>query len=286
MAVFLYQVGEIMPLIKISDVSYRYNQADDWVLQEIDLEIEAGEFVAIVGHNGSGKSTLAKMLNGLLVPKQGRVQVADLETSNQDQLWEIRQQVGMVFQNPDNQLVANIVEEDVAFGPENLGLESAVIQQRVTAALQRVGMEELRREAPHDLSGGQKQRVAIAGILAMHPECLVLDEPTAMLDPVGREQVMSTIQDLNRNLDMTVVHITHFMQEAIQADRIIVLEQGEVALEGTPQQIFSQVDQLQESNLDLPQVTELAVRLQQAGVDIATDIHQVDRLVTELCSLK
>ncbi|WP_459838193.1 energy-coupling factor transporter ATPase [Halanaerobaculum tunisiense] len=275
-----------MPLIKISDVSYRYNQADDWVLQEIDLEIEAGEFVAIVGHNGSGKSTLAKMLNGLLVPKQGRVQVADLETSNQDQLWEIRQQVGMVFQNPDNQLVANIVEEDVAFGPENLGLESAVIQQRVTAALQRVGMEELRREAPHDLSGGQKQRVAIAGILAMHPECLVLDEPTAMLDPVGREQVMSTIQDLNRNLDMTVVHITHFMQEAIQADRIIVLEQGEVALEGTPQQIFSQVDQLQEYNLDLPQVTELAVRLQQAGVDIATDIHQVDRLVTELCSLK
>lgn len=286
MAVFLYQVGEIMPLIKISDVSYRYNQAEDWVLQEIDLEIEAGEFVAIVGHNGSGKSTLAKMLNGLLVPRQGRVQVADLETSNQDQLWEIRQQVGMVFQNPDNQLVANIVEEDVAFGPENLGLESAVIQQRVTEALQRVDMEEFRREAPHDLSGGQKQRVAIAGILAMQPECLVLDEPTAMLDPVGREQVMNTIQDLNRNLDMTVVHITHFMQEAIQADRIIVLEEGEIALEGTPEQIFSQVDQLQEYNLDLPQVTELAVRLQQAGVDIATDIYQVDRLVTELCSLK
>lgn len=286
MAVFLYQVGEIMPLIKVEDLYYRYNQQEDWVLKGIDLEIEAGESVAIVGHNGSGKSTLAKMLNGLLLPQKGKVNVAGLRTDNQDELWNIRQQIGMVFQNPDNQLVANIVEEDVAFGPENLGLKPQEIRSRVKQSLARVGMEDFSRHAPHNLSGGQKQRVAIAGILAMQPKCLVLDEPTAMLDPVGRENVISTTHDLNQSLNMTVVHITHFMSQAIQADRIIVMADGEIALQGGPQEIFSQLDKLKEYNLDLPQVTELAVRLKQAGVNITADIYEVDRLVEELCSLK
>ncbi|GAB6099875.1 energy-coupling factor transporter ATPase [Halanaerocella petrolearia] len=275
-----------MPLIKVEDLYYRYNQQEDWVLKGIDLEIEAGESVAIVGHNGSGKSTLAKMLNGLLLPQKGKVNVAGLRTDNQDELWNIRQQIGMVFQNPDNQLVANIVEEDVAFGPENLGLKPQEIRSRVKQSLARVGMEDFSRHAPHNLSGGQKQRVAIAGILAMQPKCLVLDEPTAMLDPVGRENVISTTHDLNQSLNMTVVHITHFMSQAIQADRIIVMADGEIALQGGPQEIFSQLDKLKEYNLDLPQVTELAVRLKQAGVNITADIYEVDRLVEELCSLK
>ncbi|WP_342662830.1 energy-coupling factor transporter ATPase [Halobacteroides halobius] len=276
----------MMPLIEVDDLYYKYGQEDDWVLAGVDLEVETGEFVAIVGHNGSGKSTFAKMLNGLLVPKQGVVKVAGLETKDKEEIWGIRQRVGMVFQNPDNQLVANIVEEDVAFGPENLGLESQVIKTRVKEALTAVGMEEFRRHAPHNLSGGQKQRVAIAGILAMQPQCLVLDEPTAMLDPVGRKNVMSTLHDLNQNLDMTLIHITHFMSEAIQADRIIVMDQGKVALQGRPAEIFGQLDKIKEYNLDLPQVTELAVRLKQAGVDISSDIYEVDRLVNELCLLK
>ncbi|MCK8816179.1 energy-coupling factor transporter ATPase [Natroniella sulfidigena] len=275
-----------MSLIEISDLYYRYNEEQDWVLNGVDLEIDSGEFVVIVGHNGSGKSTLAKMLNGLLVPTDGQVLVNEQATSEQENIWQIRQQIGMVFQNPDNQLVANIVEEDIAFGPENLGLESAMIKERVREALEAVGMEKFRRNAPHNLSGGQKQRIAIAGILAMNPTCLVLDEPTAMLDPVGRENVMATVQDLNQKLGMTVVHITHFMNEALLADRIIVMDQGQIALEGTPQEIFSQVDEIKKYHLDVPQLTELAFQLSQAGLDIPPDIFNIDELVEKLCYLK
>jgi energy-coupling factor transport system ATP-binding protein len=286
MAVFLYQVGEKMGLIKIQDLHYKYNNSEEWVLNGIDLDIKDGEFLVIVGHNGSGKSTLAKMLNGLLVPNKGIVNVNGDKTSDRDKIWDIRQQVGMVFQNPDNQLVANIVEEDVAFGPENLGLEPSQIRERVDESLKAVAMEEFKRYAPHNLSGGQKQRVAIAGVLAMQPKCLVLDEPTAMLDPVGRQSVMDAIQKLNKGLGITVVHITHFMTEAIQADRIIVMEEGRIVLEGTPQEIFSQVDRIKEYHLDVPQVTELAFKLHQQGLNIRPDIFDIDRLVSELCYLK
>ncbi len=286
MAVFLYQVGEIMGLIHTENLYYKYNNQDDWVLNDINLEIQSGEFLVIVGHNGSGKSTLAKMLNGLLLPSKGTVTVNGYQTKGENDIWKIRQQVGMVFQNPDNQLVANIVEEDVAFGPENLGIASDQIRSRVDQALAMVEMQKFKRHAPHNLSGGQKQRVAIAGILAMHPKCLVLDEPTAMLDPVGRNSVMNAIQTLNKDLGMTVVHITHFMTEAIKADRIIVMEQGEIALEGTPREIFSQVDKIQEYHLDVPQVTELSYQLNQEGLNVSADIFDIDRLVDELCSLK
>ncbi|MCK8826211.1 energy-coupling factor transporter ATPase [Natroniella acetigena] len=275
-----------MPLIEIADLCYRYNQDQDWILKGVDLKVDSGEFVVIVGHNGSGKSTLAKMLNGLLVPDEGEVLVNGKATSREENIWEIRRQIGMVFQNPDNQLVANIVEEDIAFGPENLGLESAVIKKRVEEALEVVGMDKFRRNAPHNLSGGQKQRIAIAGILAMHPKCLVLDEPTAMLDPVGRKDVMTTVQELNQELGMAVVHITHFMTEALLADRIIVMDQGKIVLEGTPQEIFSQVDEIKKYHLDVPQLTELAFRLSQAGLDVSPDIFNVDELVEKLCYLK
>ncbi|OCL27811.1 energy-coupling factor transporter ATPase [Orenia metallireducens] len=275
-----------MGLIKIQDLHYKYNNSEEWVLNGIDLDIKDGEFLVIVGHNGSGKSTLAKMLNGLLVPNKGIVNVNGDKTSDRDKIWDIRQQVGMVFQNPDNQLVANIVEEDVAFGPENLGLEPSQIRERVDESLKAVAMEEFKRYAPHNLSGGQKQRVAIAGVLAMQPKCLVLDEPTAMLDPVGRQSVMDAIQKLNKGLGITVVHITHFMTEAIQADRIIVMEEGRIVLEGTPQEIFSQVDRIKEYHLDVPQVTELAFKLHQQGLNIRPDIFDIDRLVSELCYLK
>jgi energy-coupling factor transport system ATP-binding protein len=286
MAVFLYQVGEKMGLIEVQDLYYKYNDSEEWVLNGINLDIKDGEFLVIVGHNGSGKSTLAKMLNGLLVPNQGTVDVNGDKTSDRDKIWDIRQQVGMVFQNPDNQLVANIVEEDIAFGPENLGLESSEIRKRVDNSLKAVAMEEFKRYAPHNLSGGQKQRVAIAGVLAMQPKCLVLDEPTAMLDPVGRKSVMDAIQKLNKGLGMTIVHITHFMTEAIQADRIIVMEEGKIVLEGTPRDIFSQVDKIKEYHLDVPQVTELAFKLHQQGLKIRPDIFDIDRLVNELCYLK
>jgi energy-coupling factor transport system ATP-binding protein len=226
------------------------------------------------------------MLNGLLIPDQGEVRISGQSTAEEDNIWSIRQQVGMVFQNPDNQLVANIVEEDVAFGPENLGLKPKVIRQRVTEALEVVEMEKYRRYAPHNLSGGQKQRIAIAGILALQPNCLVLDEPTAMLDPVGRKKVISTIHELNQELEMTIVYITHLMTEVIKADRIIVLNEGQIVLQGAPREIFQQVDEIKKYNLDLPQVTELAAQLIAAGVELPDDIFEVDRLVDELCSLR
>jgi energy-coupling factor transport system ATP-binding protein len=272
-----------MPLIRIEDLYHKYDQEQDWILKDINLNIEAGDFVAIVGHNGSGKSTLAKMLNGLLTPDRGSVEVAGQLTNSQDEIWDIRRKVGMVFQNPDNQLVANIVEEDVAFGPENLGLEASEITKRVNEALSTVEMEEFKRYAPHNLSGGQKQRVAIAGILAMKPDCLVLDEPTAMLDPVGRKKVLSTVQQLNSNLNMTVMYITHFMNEAIKADKIIVMEQGEIVLAGTPAEIFNDLNELRKYHLDVPQTIELAVKLREAGLDISKEIFDIDRLVEQLC---
>ena len=272
-----------MPLIKIRDVYHKYEAEQDWVLEDINLDIEPGEFVAIVGHNGSGKSTLAKMLNGLLTPSQGSIEVAGHVTTNQDELWDIRRKIGMVFQNPDNQLVANIVEEDVAFGPENLGLTAAEIRNRVDNALSIVEMEDFKRSAPHNLSGGQKQRVAIAGVLAMKPECLVLDEPTAMLDPVGRKKVLSTVHQLNAELKMTVVYITHFMNEVIKADKIIVMEEGKIVLTGTPVELFSNLEKLQQYHLDVPQTIELAVQLREAGLDISQDAFEIDRLVEELC---
>ncbi|MFO7820091.1 MAG: energy-coupling factor transporter ATPase, partial [Halanaerobacter sp.] len=249
-----------MPLIEISSLYHRYEREQEWVLEDVNLDIEPGEFVAVVGHNGSGKSTLAKMLNGLLTPSQGSVTVAGHSTTNEDEIWDIRRKIGMVFQNPDNQLVANIVEEDVAFGPENLGLDSSKIRQRVDNALSIVEMEDFKRAAPHNLSGGQKQRVAIAGVLAMQPDCLVLDEPTAMLDPVGRKKVLSTVHQLSADLNMTVIHITHFMNEVIKADKIIVMEEGKIVLTGTPKELFSNLEALESYHLDVPQTVKLAVK--------------------------
>ncbi|ADL11742.1 energy-coupling factor transporter ATPase [Acetohalobium arabaticum] len=275
------------PLIELNNLYYKYeDQSDaDWAVDNINLEIDAGEFIAVVGHNGSGKSTLAKLLNGLLLPTKGEVMVGGKSTADEEELWEIRQQLGMVFQNPDNQLVANIVEEDVAFGPENLGLPSKEIKKRVKEALEVVGMAEYARHAPHKLSGGQKQRVAIAGVIAMRPDCLVFDEPTAMLDPVGRQEVIETVEQLNREENLTIIYITHFMDEIVKADRILVFEEGEVALSGTPAEVFSRIDRIKELALEVPQVTELAYELKKSGLDINGDIFSIDRLVEEICSL-
>lgn len=272
--------------IVIKNLEYDYVGNDGKVtpaLKGVNLDIYKGEFVVIIGHNGSGKSTLAKHLNAILLPSKGQVVVNGLDTAEKENLWEIRQSAGMVFQNPDNQLVATIVEEDVAFGPENLGVPSAEIRQRVDDSLKLVDMEEYAIHAPHLLSGGQKQRIAIAGIIAMRPQCIVLDEPTAMLDPSGRKEVMQTIQKLNKEEGITIVHITHFMDEAVHADRIIVMEDGEIALEGKPREVFSEVEQLKEIGLDVPQVTELAFQLHQAGVPIEGNILTVDEMVMRLC---
>lgn len=252
----------------------------------ISMDVANGEFIAIVGHNGSGKSTLAKHFNALLLPTDGRVLVLSKDTKDVSALWDIRQTVGMVFQNPDNQIVANIVEEDVAFGPENLGVEPAEIRQRVDWALSAVEMSDFASYAPHMLSGGQKQRVAIAGILAMKPACIVLDEPTAMLDPSGRAEVLDTIRRLNKEEGITVILITHFMQEAAYADRVFVMDDGHLVLQGTPREVFSQIDKIRDLGLDVPQVTELAIKLKESGLDINTDVIFVEELVEELCRLQ
>ena len=273
-------------MIKIKDLTYEYkgNEGETTrALDQVNLEIHKGEFLVIIGHNGSGKSTLAKHLNAILLPTEGKVEVNGLDTTNPENLWQIRQSAGMVFQNPDNQIVATIVEEDVAFGPENLGVPSPEIRERVNEALQIVGMEEHASHAPHLLSGGQKQRIAIAGIIAMRPQCIVLDEPTAMLDPSGRKEVMETITRLNKNEGITIVHITHFMDEAVNADRVIVMEEGEIVLEGKPREIFAQVDKLKEIGLDVPHVTEIAFQLKESGVAIESNILTVDEMVRELC---
>lgn len=252
-------------------------------LDNINITIQEGEFVAIIGTNGSGKSTLAKHLNALLLPSSGECLIQGMDTREPENLWAIRQKVGMVFQNPDNQIVATLVEEDIAFGPENLGVEPEEIRNRVNDALKNVGMEEYRQHSPHLLSGGQKQRVAIAGVLAMRSNCLVLDEPTAMLDPQGRQEVLSTVLRLHREQHITVVYITHFMEEAVEADRVIVMEQGKVVMEGAPKRIFSQVDRLKKLGLDVPVAAELAYRLRQLNMEIPEEIITDTELVVAVC---
>jgi energy-coupling factor transport system ATP-binding protein len=271
--------------ILMEDLSFRYSEQDEMVLKEINLSISKGEFVAVIGHNGSGKSTLAKLINALLIPTRGRIRVMGMDTRDPEKVWEIRQKVGMVFQNPDNQLVATIVEEDVAFGPENQGVDPAEIRTRVDEALKEVGLYEYRTHGPHLLSGGQKQRVAIAGVLAMQPECIVLDEATAMLDPRGRQELMEVIRRLNEKEGKTILHITHYMEEAAEADRIIVMKDGEIALEGSPSEIFSRVKLLQELGLEVPKLAQLNLRLRECGVGLP-DILSEDELVMELCRLK
>lgn len=270
-------------MIKIENVSYEYSSYIDESIQlavkELSLEVKRGEFLAVLGHNGSGKSTLAKMINGLILPSKGDVFVNGINSRDEDRIWDIRSTAGMVFQNPDNQIVATIVEEDVAFGPENLGIPPAEIRKRVDDALEVVEMSEYKRHAPHLLSGGQKQRVAIAGILAMEPDCIIFDEPTAMLDPVGRQEVLDTIKKLNKEKNKTIILITHFMDEAVEADRILVLNEGEPVMLGTPNDIFRRVDQLKSLGLDVPQVTELVYELNKEGYDFRDDILSVEELV-------
>ena len=255
------------------------------VLKGIDLDIEKGEFVAVLGHNGSGKSTLAKCINAINLPEKGEVTVDGLDTIKEENLLPIRKRVGMVFQNPDNQIVATIVEEDVAFALENLGVEPKEIRRRVDEALRTVGMYDYRLHAPHKLSGGQKQRVAIAGIIAMEPDCIVLDEPTAMLDPKGRSEVMKTIKMLNREKGVTIVLITHYMEEAAQADRVVVIDGGEKIMDSVPKKVFSQVDVMRNLGLDVPQVTEIADFLQKQGYDISSEIITEDECVQALYGL-
>jgi len=272
-------------MIKIDNLWHKYRRGGEEIkaLKGVNLSIEPGQFVVVLGHNGSGKSTLAKHLNGLLLPTSGKVYIDGLDTEDEELIWEIRQKAGMVFQNPDNQLVATVVEEDIAFGPENLGLPPETIRSRVDEALKAVGMEEFRYFAPHLLSGGQKQRVAIAGIVAMRPSILVLDEPTAMLDPQGRAEVMSTITKLNKEETLTVVHITHFMEEAINADRIIVMEQGNIVMQGSPQEVFLKIDQLRKLRLDAPQMVQLANLLREEGFLIPNEIMSVEEMLQWVC---
>ena len=274
-------------IIKVNDVSFEYI-TDESTLKAIDnfsLEVKKGEFVAIIGHNGSGKSTLSKNLNAILIPNKGNILIDGLDTREENKLWDIRQTAGMVFQNPDNQIVATVVEEDVAFGPENLGVEPKEIKKRVEESLKSVGMYELRDRQPHLLSGGQKQRVAIAGIIAMKPKCIIFDEATAMLDPSGRKEVMKTIKRLNKEENITTLHLTHFMEEAVEADRVIVMEKGKKLLEGTPRQVFSNIKMLREIGLDVPCMTELSSLLIEDGLDISSDILTVDEMVMKLCQL-
>lgn len=273
--------------IKCSNVKFSYIFDDEKVevLHGVNLNVNKGEFVAILGHNGSGKSTLAKHLNALLVPNDGIVSINNISTSDIQKHWEIRKNVGMVFQNPDNQIVATIVEEDVAFGPENIGVIPEEIRKRVDAALDTVNMSEYKKHAPHMLSGGQKQRVAIAGVIAMRSDCIVLDEPTAMLDPSGRKEVINTIIKLNQEYGITVILITHFMEEAIKADRVIVMDNGLVIMDDAPRNIFTQVEKLKEIGLDVPSVTELAYSLKEGGLPIRNDIISIDEMVSELCQL-
>lgn len=275
-------------IIKVDNLIFEYT-SDETTYRAIDdfnLDIKKGEFVAIIGHNGSGKSTLSKNLNAILVPTSGDINIKGMNTKDEKYLWDIRQTAGMVFQNPDNQIVATIVEEDVAFGCENLGIPPQEIRLRVDEALKNVDMYDLRERQPHLLSGGQKQRVAIAGIIAMRPEFIIFDEATAMLDPSGRQEVMNTIKRLNKEYNITVLHITHFMEEAVEADRVIVMEKGKLALEGTPREVFSNVTRLKEIGLDVPYMTELAHLLKKDGLDIRDNILTVDEMVGELCQLR
>lgn len=275
------KMDEIM--IEIKNITYEYKSyIDDEVVaavKDLSIDIKKGEFLAILGHNGSGKSTLAKMMNGLLLPTKGEVVVMGMNTKDEDEIWNIRERAGIVFQNPDNQIVATIVEEDVAFGPENQGLAPLEIRKRVDESLELVEMSQYKMHAPHLLSGGQKQRVAIAGILAMNPDCIILDEPTAMLDPIGRIEVMKIIKKLNREQNKTIVLITHYMNEAVEADRVIIMDDGEIAMEGSPRQVFKQVETIKALGLDVPQVTELAYELRKEGIEIEDEVISIEELL-------
>lgn len=264
-------------IIKFDNVSFAYEASEEetaatQVVDGFSLSVPEGQFLAILGHNGCGKSTVAKLINGILVPSDGKVIVNGLDTSDDEKVTDVRRTVGMVFQNPDNQIVATIVEDDVAFGPENLGVPPREIRKRVDDALKAVGMYEFRDREPHRLSGGQKQRVAIAGIIAMNTKCIVMDEPTAMLDPHGRQEVMDTIQILNKERGITVILITHYMDEAVKADRVVVMDKGEIVLDGVPRDVFKNVEKLKSLGLDVPQATELAYRLRKAGLNIPDNI--------------
>ncbi|MSS64065.1 energy-coupling factor transporter ATPase [Velocimicrobium porci] len=282
-----------MGIIKAKDLIFEYIRRDEEgnveginrAVNNVNLDIEKGQFVAILGHNGSGKSTLAKHINAILSPTEGTLWVDGMDTGKEENLWNIRQTAGMVFQNPDNQIIANVVEEDVGFGPENLGVPTEEIWERVENSLKAVGMYEYRTHSPNKLSGGQKQRVAIAGIMAMKPECIVLDEPTAMLDPNGRKEVIKTIRELNQTEKVTVLLITHYMEEVIDADKVIVMDKGKIVMQGAPREIFSQVDELKKYRLDVPQVTLLAYELRKKGLPIPPGILSVDELVTKLNEL-
>lgn len=272
-------------IIETIDLTYCYQREDGPgvpALTDVSLSVPKGQFLAVLGHNGSGKSTLAKHFNSILLPSGGAVYVLGIDTRDESRVYDIRQNVGMVFQNPDNQIVATIVEEDVAFALENMGVPTDEIRRRVDEALKTVGMYEYRHHAPHQLSGGQKQRVAIAGIIAMRPQCIVLDEPTAMLDPSGRREVLDTVLRLNREEGVTVVLITHFMNEAVRADRVVVMDSGAVVMDGTPRKVFSDVERVQAYGLDVPQATELAYRLRRQGVPLPADILTVEECVEAL----
>ena len=258
-------------------------EATQRAVNDVNLDIEAGDFVAVLGHNGSGKSTLAKQMNALLIPSEGTMWVDDMNTAKEPELWKIRQRAGMVFQNPDNQIIGTVVEEDVGFGPENMGVPTEEIWKRVDDSLKKTGMTAYRNASPNKLSGGQKQRVAIAGVVAMRPSCIVLDEPTAMLDPNGRREVLEAVSELNQKENVTVILITHYMEEVIHANKVYVMDRGNVVMQGTPREIFSQVETLKKYRLDVPQVTLLAHELHKAGVDIPEGILTKEELVGALC---
>ena len=280
-----------MGIIKAFKLGFDYLKYDEdgnvqdtqRAVNNVNLDIEAGEFVAILGHNGSGKSTLAKHMNALLLPSEGTMWIDDRATNEEPELWKLRQKAGMVFQNPDNQIIGTVVEEDVGFGPENMGVPTEKIWKRVDDSLQKTGMTAYRHHSPNKLSGGQKQRVAIAGVMAMRPKCIVLDEPTAMLDPNGRKEVLEAVRELNKQENVTVILITHYMEEVIHADHVYVMDEGNVVMQGTPKEIFSQVETLKHYRLDVPQVTLLAHELRKSGVDIPEGILTTEELVSALC---
>lgn len=282
-----------MKMIKTDKLVFEYAKRDEEgniigksrAIDEVSLDIELGQFIAILGHNGSGKSTLAKHMNALLVPSDGTMWVDGMDTKEEEHLWDVRQSAGMVFQNPDNQIIGTVVEEDVGFGPENLGVPTEEIWQRVEDSLKAVGMIEYRHHSPNKLSGGQKQRVAIAGVMAMRPKCIVLDEPTAMLDPNGRKEVLRSVMELRKREHITVILITHYMEEVVDADHVFVMDHGHVVMQGTPREIFSQVDTLKHYRLDVPQVTILADELRKRGLDIPAGVLKKEELVEILCRL-
>ncbi|MBQ6680423.1 MAG: energy-coupling factor transporter ATPase [Lachnospiraceae bacterium] len=281
-----------MSMIRIRDLVHEYQEYDDSeegksvrALDGVSLDVEAGSFVAVLGHNGSGKSTLAKHVNALLLPTQGTVYLLERNTLEEKELWRIRKDAGMIFQNPDNQIIGNSVEEDVAFGPENMGIPTEEIEKRITFALEKAGMGAYRYHSPNRLSGGQKQRVGIAGLLAMRPKCILMDEPTAMLDPVGRKEVIRTVHELNRVEGITVVLITHYMEEAADADRVIVMDKGKIVMDGTPREVFSRVRELEDYRLTVPDATALAEALREEGVPLPAGILNSSELVDAICSL-